>query len=103
MRMFFFFVLVAVSGLANAGWFGPKDYDECILEHMKDATLPAAVFAIKNSCRKKFPQDCYRWQKENKKKGLPSSYREIESRITDKYLLTVEYYGMPEGCSEVVP
>ena len=42
---------------AIAGWLGPSDYDECILENMRGATNRQAVNAIKTSCRKKFPDN----------------------------------------------
>ena len=31
---------------ANAGWFGPKGYDECILESMKGMTSDVAARKI---------------------------------------------------------
>lgn len=50
------FVCVLFPLVANAGWFGPKDYDECILESMKGVTSDIAARAIQRSCRKKFPK-----------------------------------------------
>ena len=32
------------------GWFGPPDYDECILEHMTGVTSSRAVSLIRSSC-----------------------------------------------------
>ena len=40
-----FFPAVSVSG-----WFGPPDYDDCILEHMADVTSSFAVRKIRISC-----------------------------------------------------
>lgn len=55
MRLAFLLFLLGCFGTAHAGWFGPKNYDECILENMKGTTQPQAVWAIKDSCRAKFP------------------------------------------------
>lgn len=56
-------MLLALMGPTHAGWFGPNNYDECILENMKGVTIVQAVLAIKNSCRAKFPQACHEWEK----------------------------------------
>ena len=40
---------------AMGGWFGPSNYEECILENMKGVASDAAVRAIARVCRKKFP------------------------------------------------
>lgn len=37
-----------------AGWFGPSNYDECILESMKGVTSDKAAILIESICRKKF-------------------------------------------------
>lgn len=51
---------------AAYGWslLGPKIYDECVLEKIKDANNTAAVIAVKQSCRELFPV---------KKVSLPAS------------------------------
>src|SRR3989344_762952 len=38
------------------GWFGPSNYDECVLESMKGVTSDLAARAIMRSCRDKFPE-----------------------------------------------
>jgi hypothetical protein len=57
-----FFPAVAV-----AGWFGPNDYNSCILESMKGITSDVAARAIKQSCREKFPEE------KQESKELPES------------------------------
>ena len=42
------------SSLATAALFGPKTYDECILDNMGKATTELAAKAIKESCERKF-------------------------------------------------
>lgn len=44
------------SGVSNA-WtlFGPKNYDDCILQGMKGVTSDTAAAHIARSCREKFP------------------------------------------------
>ncbi|MGE4441914.1 MAG: hypothetical protein AB7D27_10565 [Desulfomicrobium sp.] len=38
-----------------AGWFGPSNYDECILDNMKNVDSDAAARLVAQACRKKFP------------------------------------------------
>ena len=41
---------------AGAGWFGPSNVDECILDGMKGVTSDAAAGAIYRSCHNKYPR-----------------------------------------------
>ena len=50
-------------GTSHAGWFGPNNYNDCILENIKGVTQIQAIHAVKSSCRSKFPQACYAWKK----------------------------------------
>ena len=47
--------LVFYSNGSPAGFFGPSNFDECILESMKGVTNNAAAKAIYHACRSKFP------------------------------------------------
>ena len=40
--------------ITNAGWFGPSNYEECVLEKMK-GQLPYMVKTARDACRLKFP------------------------------------------------
>jgi hypothetical protein len=51
-----FLILIFPIGNCYAGWFGPSNYEECILEKMKDAKSNYAAIAIANACGKKFPK-----------------------------------------------
>lgn len=68
--MLFFknFYVILISLLltlsAQAGMFGPSNYDECIAESMKGVTSDVAARAIIKSCRDRFPE---------KKSQLPPS------------------------------
>jgi len=63
--VFFFFAYI-LSTPANAGWFGPDDYDECILEAMQGVKSDVAAYAIRRSCRDKFPKDVKTQEKETR-------------------------------------
>jgi hypothetical protein len=39
---------------AMAGWFGPSNYDECILDGMKGVTSDLAARAVAGACARKF-------------------------------------------------
>jgi hypothetical protein len=66
--------------------FGPKNYDECILENMKGVSSDSATMLIENSCRVKFIEE----EVDNSKKhewtlyrsGDESSYYYDKSSIT---------------------
>lgn len=48
--------LITFAGSASAGWFGPSNYEECILDNMKGVTSNAAAIAIASACRSQFPE-----------------------------------------------
>ena len=48
-------LMVLLTGSAQAGWFGPSTYEECVLENMKGVSSNAAALAIADACRAKFP------------------------------------------------
>lgn len=49
------FVSALISGVSDAGWFGPSTYHECVLEHIKDAKGLYASSLVQAACRNKFP------------------------------------------------
>ena len=49
------FSVLLPPALVSAGWVGPSDYDECILDSMKGVTSDKAALLIVRSCRAKFP------------------------------------------------
>lgn len=44
-----------LSGLAHAGLFGPSNFDDCVLEGVKNAKTDTAVNAVMMACANKFP------------------------------------------------
>ena len=55
--IFYGFALFVVMPLdIRAGWFGPDNYDECILEKMKDQPRNMMSYA-QHACEKKFPYE----------------------------------------------
>lgn len=56
-------ICLCAMGTSHAGWFGPNNYDDCILENMKGVTQIQAIHAVTSACRSKFPQACYAWKK----------------------------------------
>jgi hypothetical protein len=46
-------LLLSTSG-ANAGWFGPSDYRECVLNEMK-GTAASMLSTVKGLCNERFP------------------------------------------------
>jgi hypothetical protein len=43
------------SGLAFAGLFGPSNYDECVLEHLKGVSSDVGARMVAAVCAKQFP------------------------------------------------
>jgi hypothetical protein len=58
MKIFLKVLLLMFVSSSCFAWsvFGPKDYDECILENMKGVNNDIAAHAVKKSCREKFKQ-----------------------------------------------
>lgn len=48
--------LIFGSGITQAGLFGPSNYDECVLEGIKDAKTETAARMVAQACRNKFPE-----------------------------------------------
>ena len=48
-------ILTIVCKSAISGWFGPSNYDECVIEGMKGVNGDIAARAIIKSCLNKFP------------------------------------------------
>lgn len=48
-------VFIMAPTSAFPGWFGPSDYDECIIEGMKGVQSDIAARLVRQSCLKKFP------------------------------------------------
>ena len=69
-----FLICLFARGSAHAGWFGPNNYEDCILENIKGVTQTQAIGTIKNACRSKFPQDCYAWKKSMSRYKLGQVY-----------------------------
>ena len=50
------FLALILPFSASAGWFGPSNFDECILASMKGVTSDAAAGIIYEACESKFPK-----------------------------------------------
>lgn len=50
-----FFIVLLVPLTCSANWFGPKTYEDCIIQGMKGTTSNVAAQEIKKACRTKFP------------------------------------------------
>lgn len=56
-RLFAIVLAAGTPAVAIAGWFGPSNYDECVLDGMKGVTSDVAAREIKQACRRKFPSE----------------------------------------------
>ncbi len=54
-RVAAFSLVILLSTESSAGWFGPSNQAECILESMKGVTSDRAATLVARSCREKFP------------------------------------------------
>jgi hypothetical protein len=50
-------ILLVVSVMAYAGWFGPSNYEDCVLDGMKSAKSATSANAVVAACYKKFNQN----------------------------------------------
>jgi|GEM_PF-1334861 len=60
--MFRSFIVAATASVAfllcntsTAGWFGPSNYSECVIDGMKGVSSDVAARAVSNACAAKFP------------------------------------------------
>ena len=87
LKFVFASILISQSWSVNASWFGPDNYEDCILENIPTAKTDRAVELVNQTCRKKFPSEF--------KPRTPSSedFRTAtfacEKRIAPKELTTV--------------
>ena len=56
MKKLLIFLFIWMPIPAMGGWFGPSNYEECILKNMKGVTSDKAVLEIRKACRAKFPK-----------------------------------------------
>lgn len=47
------FILTVTT--VQAGWFGPNNYEECVLKNMKGVNSDVAARIVRNACLEKFP------------------------------------------------
>ena len=50
-----FFLLAILANPVYASWFGPDNYEDCILENTPTAKTDLAVQLVMKTCRDKFP------------------------------------------------
>lgn len=77
-------------GVAFAGWFGPSDYDECIIEGMKGVQSDLATRLVQNSCLKKFPP---KEIKEPESKAMPPEAKEILKKVDSGVIYRNKFMG----------
>ena len=84
-------ILICTPCLGFSGWFGPKNFEECVLEKMKDQNKSLIDFASR-ACEKEFP---YEKEIDIDKENIKISWSNeggylsiaIETR-SDNYILT---------------
>ena len=56
MRVCLYFVIILTPALGNGGWFGPDNYEECVLEKMESQNRDMKR-VVEKACEKKFPYE----------------------------------------------
>lgn len=72
-------VAVLMAAPASAGLFGPSNYDECILEHLKGVSSDVGARMVAEACRKKFPP-----KKPAEKAAHPDAPRVTDEPVSQK-------------------
>ena len=88
---------------AMGGWFGPSNYEECILKNMKGVASDKAVLEIRKACRAKFPKKSI---KKPKLRDVPKKVLEDitgDAWFEDKAHTDAPLNNIPEGYKEVGP
>lgn len=86
-RLWLYLVVITsfTSNIVYADWFGPKSYDDCILEGMRGVTSDLAAREVKMACLRKFPPQ---------PKPEPVT-RKITGKDANKLLNNVKLSGKP--------
>jgi len=70
-RLFLAILLSAIQvSHVNAGWFGPSNYEDCILEGIPTARTDLAVKMVMDACMDKFPSEVSKARKETPRQTL---------------------------------
>jgi hypothetical protein len=88
---------------SNAGFFGPNNYEECVLDNMKGVTSDQAARAIQQACREKFPVQVKEKIVRNKNEfpGFPFDENAFGANILlNRYIMNYDeikiFYKTPE-------
>lgn len=52
-----FLLLIGYAETSSAQLFGPRNYEDCIIEGMQGVTSDVAAVSIRSACREKFPSN----------------------------------------------
>ena len=76
-------VALLLCNASAAGWFGPSNYSECVIDGMKGVSSDVAARAVSNACAAKFPA---------KKPELPAKnpVQPRESKLPGSALLKIQ-------------
>ncbi len=85
MKKKIFFALALMTSANAMAWtlFGPKNYDECILQNMKGVTDKTAAELIMMSCSNKFSND-YKPSKEEQAATLRAEQAKLATELLQK-------------------
>ena len=73
MKLLVTVIILFGSFNAHAGLFGPSNYNECVIDGLKDITNDKAIALLKQTCADEFPT---KEQKENK-----SKYKQVTKQL----------------------
>jgi hypothetical protein len=82
--LFLFFISVPV--ICDAEWLTAETYEDCILKNIEKAKTREAVDAVKEACKKKFPQ-IFDFQQIAKEAGV-KDWQEV--KINPEYIILTE-------------
>lgn len=77
-KTYIFLLFYVISSQSSAGWFGPDNYEECVLEKMKGQNT-LMIFAARGACEKMFP---YEKKLQNYKKNIEIGWLSEWPRIS---------------------
>jgi len=55
--LYTFLFLISCSGVVNAGWFGPDNYEECMSDAAKKGLSAEALYWVEKECDKQFHRE----------------------------------------------
>jgi hypothetical protein len=107
MKRLIFISLLLISNIGHGGIFGSSNYEECVLDGLKNTNTDSSVRLLRETCQKKFQKDYEKtlkncsltWNGKTYKLGIPEN---IDLYTTITFRGTIDVIYIPNNMMEMV-